>query len=221
MEFNYKNVIIYSLGIVVIAFGVVMMLKSDVGLSSWDTLHYSIHRLTGMTVGTAVILVALLFTAYVTTANWHLKYLLMVIPILIVGALIDYFNLILFIDFEPSNLIIQILIYVLGLFMLPLGGTLLIISTFPAGVFDEFMLILMRQFKSDNLIKVRVIMELCAVTVAIGISLIVADPSEPVGMFNVGTIIFSVTVGVMVKAYLSLFETIGLYKPKKIDNSLI
>ena len=99
--------------------------------------------------------------------------------------------------------------------MLPLGGTLLIISTFPAGVFDEFMLTLMRQFKSNNLIKVRVIMEMCAVSVAIIISLIVADPEKPLGMFNVGTLIFSVSVGVMVKTYLVLFEKIGLYIPKR------
>lgn len=211
MEINMKNVAIYFLGTLTISFGVVMMLKSSIGLSSWDTLHYSIHRLTGMTIGTAVILVALLFTAYVTIFNRNIKYVLMVIPIFTVGALIDYFNLIVFIDFEPTNLFIQILIYSMGLLMLPLGGSLLIISTFPAGVFDEFMLTMMRQFKSDNLIKVRVIMELCAVSAAIIISLIVNDPDMPLGMFAVGTIIFSLSVGSFVKMYLSIFEKIGLY----------
>ncbi len=214
MELNIKNIIIYISGTVIISFGVVMMLKSTVGLSSWDTLHYSIHRLTGMTVGTAVILVALAFTAYVTYSNKNWKYLLMVIPIFAVGALIDYFNLILFVDFEPTNLMVRIFTYTLGLLMLPLGGSLLIISSFPAGVFDEFMLTMMRQFKSENLIKVRVIMELCAVLVAIVISLIVNDPNMPLGMFNVGTIIFSVSVGIFVKIYLTLFEKIGLYSSK-------
>ncbi len=212
MKLNNKNIIVYILGTIVIAFGVVMMLKSSIGLSSWDTLHYSLHRLTGMTIGSAVILVALSFTVYVTIANKNFRYILMVIPIFAVGALIDYFNLIVFVDFEPTNLLLQILIYTIGLLMLPLGGSLLIISSFPAGVFDEFMITMMRQFKSENLIKVRVIMELCAVSVAIIISLIVNDPDMPLGMFNIGTIIFSISVGIFVKMYLRLFEKVGLYK---------
>lgn len=212
MEFNFKNLFFYCLGMVVIAFGVVMMLRSTIGLSSWDTLHYSIHKLTGMTIGTAVILVAFVFTAYVTIANRHIKYLLMAIPIVVVGALIDYFNLVLFIDFEPTTLLIQISIFIVGVLFLPFGGTLLIISTYPAGVFDEFMLTMMRQVNSDNLIKVRVIMEICAVIVAIIISLIVNDPEHPIGMFKIGTVIFSVSVGIMVKTYLKFFERMGLYK---------
>ena len=140
----------YLIGMVFISFGVVMMLRSDIGLSSWDTLHYSIHRLTGITVGTAIIIVAVLFTIYITIANYKWKYMVMIIPVLIVGGLVDYFNLILFVSFEPSLLITRILSYTLGLFLVPLGGTLLIISTFPAGVFDEFMLTIMRKFKTDN-----------------------------------------------------------------------
>ena len=217
MEYNIKNFAFYLIGMISISFGVVMMLKSDIGLSSWDTLHYSIHRLTGITVGTAIIIVAVLFTIYITIANKKWKYMIMIIPVLIVGVLVDYFNLILFVDFEPSLLLIKILVYTVGLFMVPLGGTLLIISTFPAGVFDEFMLLIMRKFKSDNLIKVRVIIELCAVLVAIVISLIVADPEEPLGMFKIGTVIFSVSVGVMVKAYLVIFEKIRFYKPQKVN----
>ena len=81
MVLNAKNLTVYILGTIVISLGVVMMLKSSIGLSSWDTLHYSLHRLTGMTIGTAVILVALAFTVYVTSANRNFRYVLMVIPI--------------------------------------------------------------------------------------------------------------------------------------------
>jgi len=212
MKINFKNVIVYISGMVAISLGVVMMLKSSIGLSSWDTLHYSLHKLLGITIGTAVIGVASVFTFYVTISNKQFKYFLMAIPILVVGVLIDYLNLILFVDFNPTSLLVQIPIFIFGLLFLPLGGSLLIISTFPAGVLDEFMLTLMRQFKTENLIKVRVIMETCATLLAIIISLIVDDPEYPLGMFNIGTIIFSVTVGIMVKIYLQFFEKIGLYK---------
>ena len=98
-KFNLKNVIIYIGGCIFIALGVVMMLRSDLGISSWDTLHYSLHRLTGITVGTATILVAVLFTLFVTVLNKHFRYFLMAIPIILVGTMIDLFNLIVFVNF--------------------------------------------------------------------------------------------------------------------------
>ncbi|KFZ25538.1 MAG: hypothetical protein KQ78_02263 [Candidatus Izimaplasma bacterium HR2] len=208
--------IVYILGMLAIAFGVVMMIKSNIGLSSWDTLHWSLHKLTGITVGKAVIFVALFFTTFITIVNRRKKYVFMVIPIIVVGILIDILNLDLLVDFNPSTLLIQSAIYFLGLLLLPLGGSLLIISTYPAGVFDEFMITVMRLVKTTKLMRVRVIIEISIVIIALIISLIVADPLEPFGMFKIGTIIFTVSIGFMLKNYLKFFEKIGLYKIKQI-----
>ena len=207
-----KNILIYAFGMLVIAFGVVMMLKSGRGLSSWDTLHWSLHKLTGITVGWATIFVALSFTAFVTIVNRNWKYILMTIAIFSVGVLIDYFNLDLLESFTPSNVFLEWLVYLIGLMLLPLGGSLLIISTYPAGVFDEFMLTIMRLLKSDKLLKIRVIMESTAVTVAVILSFIAG---EKFGMLNIGTLIFTVSVGFMLKKYLTLFEKLGLYNSKE------
>ena len=189
-----------------------MMLKSGRGLSSWDTLHWSLHKLTGITVGWATIFVALSFTAFVTIVNRNWKYILMTIAIFSVGVLIDYFNLDLLESFTPSNVFLEWLVYSIGLLLLPLGGSLLIISTYPAGVFDEFMLTIMRLLKSDKLLKIRVIMESTAVTVAVILSFIAG---EKFGMLNIGTLIFTVSVGFMLKKYLTLFEKLGLYNSKE------
>ena len=207
-----KNVLIYFLGMVIISFGVVMMLKSSRGLSSWDTLHWSLHKLTGITVGTATIVVALAFTAFVTIANKNWKYLLMTIPIFSVGIMIDYFNLDLLETFVPANMFLEWGTYLIGLVLLPLGGSLLIISTYPAGVFDEFMLTIMRLLNSIKLLKIRVIMETTAVIVAVILSFLAG---EGIGMLNVGTVIFTVSIGFMLKTYLGFFEKVGMYHPSK------
>jgi len=205
------HVLTYILGMIVISFGVVMMLKSGRGLSSWDTLHWSLHKLTGITVGWATIVVALSFTAFVTIVNLNWKYLLMTISIFSVGVLIDYFNLDLLEAFEPSNFLLEWFVYLVGLLVLPLGGSLLIISTYPAGVFDEFMITMMRLLNSDKLLKIRVIMELTAVTVAVILSFIAG---EKFGMLNIGTLIFTVSVGFILKTYLAFFEKVNLYSSK-------
>ena len=209
MEFNLKNTLIYLLGITLIAFSVVMMIKSTIGVSSWDTLHYSIHKLTDITHGRATIIVASVFTFLVIVGNKDLKYIGMAIPIVIVGFLIDVFNLHVFINYLPDTITLKILTYLVGLTLLPLGGALLILSSFPAGVFDEFMLTLMRLFKTNKLVLVRVIMEISAVALALYLGFL-ADIGF--GMVNIGTLIFSVTVGMFVRTYLRLFEKAGLYE---------
>jgi uncharacterized membrane protein YczE len=212
MVFSIKNISFYLLGMIIISFGVVMMLRSLLGVSSWDTLHYSLHKLTGITVGDATIYVALTFTVFVTVGNKDLKYIGMAIPIFVVGNLIDLFNLNLLLNYLPKNIFLRILTYIIGLFTLPLGGSLLIISSYPAGVFDEFMLTLMRVFKTEKLILIRIIMELSAVTLAIVLGFMAGIQF---GMFNIGTLIFSVCVGMLIKFYLKLFASMGLYELKQ------
>ena len=109
MIFSKKNLFIYFLGSVVIAFSVVMMIKSEIGLSSWDTLHYSIYLLTGTSVGVATIYVAMTFTVMVILLNKEIKYIGMTIPIVLVGLLINFFNDQVFVNFVPNSLTIQIL----------------------------------------------------------------------------------------------------------------
>jgi uncharacterized membrane protein YczE len=221
-EIKLSRMIKYGLGMVAIAFGVAMMLKSGVGVSSWDTLHYSINQLsengkiwTGITVGDATIIVALIFTFLVSVLNWskdntiftNLRYIFMAIPIFTVGYLIDVFNLQLLAGLTVSNVILKALTYMVGLLLLPLGGALLISSTYPAGVFDEFMLAIMRKLKSDKMIRIRVIMELTAVLTAFIFGQIAGIGF---GQIGIGTIIFSISTGIMIKTYLKLFERIGL-----------
>ena len=213
-ELTWSRAVKYFLGMVSISLGVVMMLRSSLGNSSWDTLHFSLHSLTGITIGTATIAVALVFTALVIWLNKSYKYLIMAIPILIVGPLIDLFNDVILVDFEATTMLIRVLSLTSGLVLLPFGGALLLISTYPAGVFDEFNLAVMRKLNMKNLIPIRVIMELSAVTAAYVFGLMAGIGF---GKIHIGTLIFSFTVGIFLKLYLKLFERIGLNENQQIN----
>jgi uncharacterized membrane protein YczE len=206
--------LVYISGFVVIAFGAVFSLRSGIGLSSWDTLHFALHSLFGFTIGTAIIIVAALFTLAVTIVNKNIKYILMGIPVFMVGILFDFINLHLLADFSVSYLPYQILTYIVALLILPFGGSLLIISQYPAGVFDEFTLSMMRYFKTTNLVKTRVIIEVSAVSVALIVGLIAGIG---LGEIKIGTVIFTLLVGTLLKLYLTFFERIGIYETKQND----
>lgn len=218
MVFRPRNFILYLIGCIAIAIGVVFMLRSNIGTSSWDALHYSINQFSiermefvDISVGMATIIVASIFTVVVIVLNRSLKYLIMAIPIFLVGFLIDFIDVQVFGSFFPTEMYLKLISFIIGAILLPLGGSMLIVSTFPAGIFDEFNLTMMRIFKTNNLVLVRVIMELLAVATALSIGYLAG-----IGMGNVklGTLVFSVIVGKEIKTYLMLFEKIGYYKTK-------
>lgn len=215
----FAQVLFYAAGGALIAIGVVFALRSNLGLSTWDTLHYALHKfvtkfLFNLTIGEATIVVAVLFTLVIMYLNRKIKYIAMGIPIWYVGRLIDYFDLDLLVNFTPTDMAIRIICFIVALVSLTLGGTLLIVSGFPAGVFDEFTLSIMRIFKTNNLARTRVIIELIAVLVAIIISILAG---EGLGALSIGTIIFALSVGPILKILLTFFERIGLYETEQVD----
>lgn len=213
-ELKWNRIFKYILGMVFISLGVVLVLKSDLGNSTWDTLHYAISRLLEIKIGWATVIVAFIFVLLVVWMNKNPKYFLMSIPIIIVGPLINLFNDVILVNLLPTTFLEQLILYVLGLLLLPLGGAFLIISTYPAGVFDEFMLAVMRIKKSSNMVKIRVIMELSAVSTAFIIGLF-ADIGR--GKIYYGTIIFAFAMGPIIKIYLRVAERIGLSETKQND----
>jgi len=215
------RIFLYITAFFAIAFGIVFCLRSGIGLSTWDTLHYALYKLMTttlgveqFTIGHSTILVASTFTVVVIILNRNFKYIFMAIPILIVGPLIDIVNLDWLKDFTVTELYFQIPIFMAGLALLPLGGSLLIVSNFPAGVFDEFTLAIMRVFKTENLVKTRVIIEISVILTALIVGLLVGIG---LGQISIGTIIFSLTVGSILKLYLGFFERVGLYETKQND----
>ncbi|AIO19147.1 hypothetical protein KQ51_01270 [Candidatus Izimaplasma bacterium HR1] len=213
-ELSISRIIKYVIGMVLIAFSVTLMLKSDIGNSSWDTLHYSMEHLFNISFGMATIIVATFFMIMVIILNRDFKYLLMWIPVLIVGPLIDLFIYLVDAKTVAEIFTVQILYFTLGITLLPLGGAFLLISNYPAGVFDEFNLAVVHKLKLKSLVPTRVIMELTAVLIAFILGRIAGIGYGKIG---VGTLIFAITVGIFLKTYLKLFERIGLYENQQTN----
>ena len=208
-ELKLSRILKYIVGMILIALGVTFMLKSSIGNSSWDTLHYSLEHLFNISFGTATIIVATIFMIMTVVLNKSLKYVLMWIPVLIVGPLIDLFILVFDAGTVAELLYMKILYFIIGLSVLPLGGAFLLISNYPAGVFDEFNLAVVRKFKFKSLVPTRVIMELTAVLIAYVLGRIAGIGFGKIG---IGTLIFAISVGIYLKVYLKLLERIGLYE---------
>jgi uncharacterized membrane protein YczE len=210
-----SNVIRYLLGMTAIGLGVAPMIRSNVGVSSWDTLNYSIHALvpgipfgvaSGITATTVMVLTILLYR--------NLVYLVMAIPILLVSALILLFDQVVFASLVYDAAWEHLLGFAFGMTLLPLGGSLMISTRLPAGVYDEFMLAVLHVAKSSNIPLVRAIIEVTVVLIALLLGILAGIGA---GKINIGTLVFSVLVGVFIRMYLTIMERLGLYETKQTD----
>ena len=212
-QLTLKNMSLYMLGMIFIGFGVSLMIRSYVGVSSWDTLHYSLDQLIPwLTFGMANALVASTTTLVIVYMNRNWKYIVMLLPVYIVALFIDVFDKIIFVDLIYSQAWHHLLGYFIGLSVLPLGGSLMIISKLPAGVYDEFMIAILRKLKSTKIPLVRGTIE---VTVVLAALVIGYFAGAGIGKLSYGTVLFSISFGFYLKFYLSIFERIGLYEIKQ------
>lgn len=205
----------YNLGMILIGFGIAPMVRSNIGVSSWDTLNYSITSVhSGITFGIASAMtstIVMMITIWLYR-NW--VYIIMSIPILVVSIWIQLFDQIVFVNLVYDQQWQHILGFTVGMFLLPLGGSLMISTLLPAGVYDEFMLAVLKTVKSSNIAVVRAIIELTIVLIALGIG---TFTGIGFGKINIGTVMFSLLIGIFISIYLLILERIGLYDRKQIN----
>ncbi|MFW5892781.1 MAG: YczE/YyaS/YitT family protein [Bacillota bacterium] len=193
---------IYVMGAMIIAFSVVMLIRSDLGTTPWDVLHVAIATVTPMTVGMATIFVAASITAFIIWVRKSWRYLLMAVPIVLVGIFIDFFNLVLLDEFTPEGMT-QMAAFLAGAALMPLGGVLLVISKYPAGVFEELMLVIMKMLKTRKLIRVRILLELSPVVIGV---LLTGIFKGTIGSLYLGTAFLVLTTGPFIKLYLTIIR---------------
>ncbi len=202
--FYTKETLGYLMGTGLIAFGVVMLFRSDLGVTPWDVLHVAISLVTPLTIGMAIIGISTLITTFIIITRRSLNYLFMVLPFVFVGLLVDFFNLVVFSGFDPSG-VLRLVIFLTGLFTIPFGAALLIVNHFPAGIYDELMLVLMKLFQTTNLILVRLIME--ATPVLIGVTLTGLFLGTA-GELHIGTLVIVITTGPLMQLSLKIIRRI-------------
>ncbi|WP_068776654.1 YitT family protein [Paenibacillus sp. FJAT-26967] len=82
----------YILGMALISFGVVMIIRADVGAAPWDALNVGLQQQIGLTIGSWVFIVGFILILIAAAVKRTYPQLLNFIPVVLVGSLIDFFN---------------------------------------------------------------------------------------------------------------------------------
>lgn len=219
-----KNIALYVLGFLIIGLGVIIMERSNLGVGAWDATNFNLNIMLNkllslnftITKGTTSLILS--FILFIVVAIYKLRkginvkivisILLLLIPMFTIAFVIDFWDLLVFSNFYPESIYIRIVLFILGLVIIPFGLVLIIASNFPATVYDEFTIMLTEVLKVKNFGKVRLGFEITGVVLATIFTLIA---KEGLGYVSVGTLIMAVSIGPLMNVYLKMF---GMTKEK-------
>lgn len=197
--------VIYLLGILLTAFGAVLIIRSDLGAGGWDAVNTNLSELFGITIGQASMSINISLLLFLIIYRKNIKFLFVLFPIFTMGLGIDFWDLIVLKNLIPINLLQQILIFGGGFIALPIGLSMIILTGLPAMIFDELTIAFMDITKIDSFFKVRLGIEGTAIILASILGLIAGIGF---GAVNIGTLIISAAIGPLISIYINLFKTI-------------
>lgn len=223
IDLNVKNISFYVIGVLIIGFGINLMLLSKLGAGAWDTPTANgqtfFNLVVGwewVTLGMLSALVNSIILVMIIAYRKDFKYFIILLPIFIMGSVIDMWHFLLFQDAEVTSMIIQVLFYTIGGLLLPFGLALVVKSTFPAFVFEEWTFML-QEITKLSFQTVRVMIEMLGVLFGTIFALVtyfsVTDPTITMfGQVGVGTLILAVTIGPLVQFFM---KALGVQKHDK------
>ncbi len=184
----------FFIGIAVMAFGIVLMIRADLGTAPWDVLHIGLQLKLGLTVGSWSIIVGFFILAVSSILMKSWPKLGAFLNMLFVGIFIDLFLFLPFIV-TPSFLVSKIMMLIIGVFICGIGMGLYISSDHGAGPRDSLMLAL-TELMDTKIQHVRLAMEIAVLIVGWSLG----------GPVFIGTLIVTVLIGPTVGYTLPFFR---------------
>ncbi len=160
------RVLFYVLGLFIIAFGINLIIRTNLGAGPWDTVNYNLRELTGITLGTAGFLINTSIILFVVWYNKNPKFFISMIPVVTLSFFIDVWDIIIFGDYYPEGLIFRLILIIIGVVLLTFGLATVVMTRFPAMVFEELTFVMMKLFRTKSFLAARIFIEAFAITLA-------------------------------------------------------
>ncbi|MET3699995.1 hypothetical protein SAMN05877753_105342 [Bacillus oleivorans] len=134
-----ERYIIFVVGLLIMAFGFVLLIISDIGATPWDVLHVGLFLQLGLTIGTWSIIVGIMILASTSLLTKSWPKIGAFLNMLLVGVFIDLYLLLPFLK-TPSHVVGQFVMGVIGIVVVGFGMCLYISARLGAGPRDSLML---------------------------------------------------------------------------------
>lgn len=202
----FIKILLYFIGLLLTSFGVVLMLQTNKGVGSWDSVNYSLSVLINTKLGYASMIVNILIVLFVVIYRKNLKFIQSFIPIILSGFLVNLWIDYVFVNFTISTTFLTYLYLILGALVLPVGLSFIIVSTLPKMIFDELTFAWMDIFKSKSFPLIRIGIEIFAVL--LGLLLGYFAKIEGLGQIGIGTLIVVFTIGPLIGIFTNILNKV-------------
>lgn len=179
------------LGLFLCALGVVIILKSNLGLSPWDVLNQGLNKTLGITLGQANILVG----AIVIILSLFLKQPIGIGTIINVIAVGIFIDIIMALNIIPDGDVIlkQVIIFIIGIIVFSYGCYYYMATGLGCGPRDGLMVVLTKR-TNHQLWKIKTVIELVALALGYFLG----------GTVGVGTVASSILVGPLMQFFFKI-----------------
>jgi uncharacterized protein len=132
---------IYFFGLLIMALGIVLLLKADLGATPWDVLHVGLYYQLGLTIGSWSIIVGFFILGVSALLTKKIPQIGAFINMISVGFFIDMY-LLLPIMQTPNGLVGKLIMFLFGLVIMCYGMGFYISANLGAGPRDSLMIAL-------------------------------------------------------------------------------
>ncbi|PKK96876.1 MAG: hypothetical protein CVV58_04100, partial [Tenericutes bacterium HGW-Tenericutes-3] len=152
-----------------------------------------------ITLGSAGAIVNILILAFLILYNKKVKFVFVLVPIVGIALATDFWDIIILKDYLPSGYGLKLVLFIFGTTILTFGLALMIITSFPAMVYDELTLTLMKILNIKNFFTTRIGIEVAGVLLAIFFGF-AADIRF--GAVSFGTFILAIIIGPLISLHM-------------------
>lgn len=197
---TWRRVSQYIVGVFLVSFGVVTLLRTNIGAGAWDTTTANLAALTGWTLGIASFIIQFTIVLIIVTYRRQWKYFLVAISILMISIGIDFWDLVVYRDYVFEGFGVRLVVFFGGVFVITSGLSLVILTHYPAAIFDELMLMVMKIFDTDKIFFPRLFIEMFALFLA---SIFGFIAGIGFGAVNLGSFILAIFLPLILAVQLS------------------
>ncbi|MED4116276.1 membrane protein [Priestia megaterium] len=193
-KFFLKRLLIFLLGTFLLSLGMAVMIRAELGVSTWDVLHIGLSRHTQLSVGTAVVVIGFLLIALKYALDRKVPRLGTFANAILIGC---FFNLIQYLNFIPTftDIWINILFLILGVCLMGFGAGIYVSAGIGEGPRDGLTIAIANRF-SFSIRFVRTILEATVLIVGFLLG----------GPVSIGTFLSIFLIGPIFQASLSFMN---------------
>ncbi|MGD7044882.1 YczE/YyaS/YitT family protein [Jeotgalibacillus proteolyticus] len=177
----------YTIGLVLLSFGISMMILADLGAGPWDALYVALADQIGLTVGTWILITGFALMAVNAALMRKMPDFYAVITIFIMGFFIDFWLLFVFADLQAAEVLTRSLMLGSGILIIAAGVSVYLQANFAKNPIDGLMVAV--HFRTGlSLSRSKTVLEVAVLVVALLIG----------GPIGVGTVIVAFGIGPLI-----------------------